>query len=194
MVPTILHIRWMTETKIGRSQRRWLDRHASRTFPRIILDSIYSLSTHFVVQPLSCIRLLATPWTAARQAPPSFTVSQSLLKFMSTESVIPPNHLILCCPLLLLSSIFPSYKVFSNELLFASGGQIIGASASASALPMNIQGWFPLGLTGLISLQSKRLSRVFFSNIILKASILQGSAFLMVQLSHPYMTTNHSFD
>ena len=115
MVPTILHIQWMAETKIGRSQRRWVDRHASRIFPRIILDSIYSLSTHFVVQPLSCIRLLVTPWTAACQAPPSFTVSQSLLKFMSTESVIPSNHLILCCPLLLLSSLFPSIRVFFIE-------------------------------------------------------------------------------
>ena len=73
--------------------------------------------------------------------------------------------------------------------LFASGGQNIGASASASVLPMNIQGWFPLGLISLISVQSKRLSRVFSSNLVLKASILWHSAFLMVQLSHLYVTT-----
>ena len=71
------------------------------------------------------------------------------------------NHLILCCPLLLPPSIFPSIRVFSNESVLASGGQNIGVSASASVLSMNIQGWFPLGLTGLISLQSKGLSRVF---------------------------------
>ena len=117
MGPTILKMRWMTGTRIGRSQRRWVDRHASRTFPGIILESIYSLNTHCaaVVQPLSCVRLLVTPWTAACQAPLSFTVSQSLLRFMSIESVILSNHLILCCPLLLLPSIFPSIRVFSIE-------------------------------------------------------------------------------
>ena len=91
-------------------------------------------------------------------------------------------------PFLLLPSIFPSIRVFSNEWLFTPGGQSIGASALASALPMNIQDWFPLGLTGLISLQSKGISRVF-SNTSLKASVLRHLAFSMVQLSHPYMTT-----
>ena len=69
---------------------------------------------------------------------------------------------------------------------FTSGGQSIGSAASASVLPMNIQDWCPLGLTGLISLQSKGLSRVFFNT---EASIFQGSTFFTVQLSHPYMTT-----
>ena len=73
---------------------------------------------------------------------------------------MPSNHLILCCPLLLLPSIFPSIRVFSNESLFESGNQSTGASASASVLPMNIQDWFPLEWTGWISLQSKGLSRV----------------------------------
>ena len=68
------------------------------------------------VQSLSYIRLFATPWTAARQASLSFTISQRLLNFMSLESVMPSNHLILCHPLLLLPSIFPSIRVFSNEL------------------------------------------------------------------------------
>ena len=77
--------------------------------------------------------------------------------------VMPSNHLILFRPLYLLPSIFPSLRVFSNEpFFFTSGGQSIGASASASVLPINIQDWFPLGLTDLISLQSKGLSRVFF--------------------------------
>ena len=145
----------------------------------------------------------------------SFTISWSLLKFMSTELVMLSNHLILCCPLYLLPSIFPSIRVFSSEStliwkdpdacsnscpsswwchptilssvvpfscllsfpasgsfpmsqLFASGGQSTRASASASVLLRNIQDWFPLGLTGLISLQFKGLSRVFFSTPIQK--------------------------
>ena len=84
----------------------------------------------------SHVRLFATPWTAGCQAPLFSTISRSLLKSMSIKSVMPSNHLILCRPLLLLPSIFPNIRVFSNE----SGGQSIGASASASALPMNIQG------------------------------------------------------
>ena len=105
----------------------------------------------FVVQLLSHIRLFVTSWTAAHQASLSFTISWSLLKLMSLKSVMPSNHLILCHPLLLPPSIFPSIRVFSSES--ASSGQNIGASASASVLPVNIQDWFPLWLTGLISLQ-----------------------------------------
>ena len=70
----------------------------------------------FVVQLLSCVRLSATPWTAAHQASLSLTISQSLLKLMSIESVMPFNHLVFCHPLLLLPSIFPSIRVFSSEL------------------------------------------------------------------------------
>ena len=97
-------------------------------------------------------------------------------------SVIPFSHL----------QSFPASGSFPMSQLFASGGQSIGASASASVLPINIQDWFPLGWTGLISWQSKGLSRVF-SNTSSKASILWCSAFFMVQLSHPYWK-NHSFD
>ena len=109
---------------------------------------------------------LETPWTVAHQASLSITNSQNLLKLMYIELVMPSNHLVLCRPLLLLPSIFPSIlsQSFLMSQLFISGGQSIGASASTSALPMNIQDLFPLGLTGLISLQSKGLSRVF-SNI-----------------------------
>ena len=89
------------------------------------------------------------------------TNSWSLLKLMSIESVMPSNHLILFHPLLLLPSIFPELGSFPMSQFFALSGQSIGASASASVLSMNIQDWFPLGLTGLISLQSKGLSRVF---------------------------------
>ena len=103
----------------------------------------------------------AAPWTAACQASLSIASSQNLLKLMSIESVMPFNHLILCCPFLFLPSIFPSIRVFSNESVFASAGQSIEVSPPASVLPMNIQDLFPLGWTGWISLQSKGLSRVF---------------------------------
>ena len=103
------------------------------------------------------------------QAPLSYTISWNLLKFMSIESVMLFNHLILCQPpsLFCLQS-FPTSGSFPVSQLFTSGGQSIGASASALVLPINIRGWFPLGLTGLISLQSRELSRVFFSTRSLK--------------------------
>ena len=128
-------------------------------------------------------------YAADRQASLSITNSQSLPKLMSFESVMPSNHLILCHPLLLLlPSIFPSIRVFSYESFPAlgsflmsqfctSGGQSIGASASASVLPMNIQDWSPFGWTGLISLLSKGLSRVF-SN-----TTFQKHQFFSAQLS-----------
>ena len=110
----------------------------------------------------------ATPWTAARQTSWSITNCQSLLKHMSIESVMPSNHLILCCSLLLLSSIFPSIGVFANESVLHSSCQSIGASAKASVLPVNFQGWFLLELTSLISLQSKGLSRLFYNTTVQK--------------------------
>ena len=93
-----------------------------------------------VVQSLSHVQLFTTPWTVAYQASVSFTSSWSLLKLMSIESVMPSNHLILCPPFLLLLSIFPSIRSLPMSWLFASGGRSTGASASASILPMNIQG------------------------------------------------------
>ena len=90
-------------------------------------------------QSLNPVQLFATPWTAAHQASLSITNSQSLLKVISIELVMPSNHFILCCPLLLLPSIFSSIKVFPVSQLFASGSQSIGASASASVVSMNFQ-------------------------------------------------------
>ena len=124
-----------------------------------------------------------TPWTAAHQASLSITNSRSLPKLMSIESVMPSNHLILCHLLLLPPSIFPSFRVFQMSQFFASGGQSIGASASASVLPMNIQDLFPLGWTGWICLLSKGLPRIFSNTTV------QKHQFFIVQLSHPYMTT-----
>ena len=122
------------------------------------------------VQLLSRVWLFATPWIAARQASLSFTSSQSLLKLMPIESVMPSSHLILCRPLLLLPPIPPSIRVFPNESsqLFAWGGQSTGVSALASVLPVNTQDWSPLGWTGWISLQSRGLSRVFSNTTVQK--------------------------
>ena len=140
------------------------------------------------VQLLSSVWFFATPWTAAHQATLSFTVFKNLLKFLSTGSAMLSNHLILCCPILLLISIFPASGSFPMSQLFTSGGQSIGVSASASVLPMNTQDWSPLGWTGWISLQSRGFSRVFSSTAI-QTWILWCSTFLMVQFSPPYMTT-----
>ena len=125
------------------------------------------LFTSFVVvQLLSCVRLFATPWTARSQAHLSSTISQSLLKIMSIESVMPSSHFILFCPLLLPPSIFPSIGVFPMSQFLASGGQSTGVSASASVLPMIFQDLFPLGWIGWVSLSSKGLSRVFSSTAV----------------------------
>ena len=110
------------------------------------------------VQSLSRVQL-CDPWTAACHASLSITNSQSLLKLMSTESVMPSNHLILCRPLLLPPSLFPASGSFQMSWFFESGGQIIGVSASVSVLPKNIQDWFPSGWTAWISSQSKGLSK-----------------------------------
>jgi len=118
-----------------------------------------------VVQSLSRVQLFGPH--GQHQASLSFTIYQSLLKLMPIESVMPSNHLVLCHPLLLLPSIFPSIRVFSNESALYSG-QSTGTSASASVLPKNIQDCFPLGLTGFISLQFKGLSRVFSNTTVQK--------------------------
>ena len=122
---------------------------------------------------------------------PGLPVHHQLPEFTQTHVitlVMPSNHLILCPPLFLPPSILPSIRVFSVSQLIASGGQRIGVSASVSVLPMNIQGWFPLGLTGLISFLSKGLSSLLQHHSS-KASILWCSAFLSFQLSHLYMIT-----
>ena len=117
-----------------------------------------------VIQSLSCVQLFAMPWTATLQASLPFIISQSLLLFMSIKSVMLSNHLILCNPLLLLPSVFPSLRVFSSELAHRIRWPMYW---SFSISPVNIQGWFPLGWTGLI-LQSKGLLRVFSSTTVQK--------------------------
>ena len=136
-----------------------------------------------------CVLLFATPWTAAHQASLSFAISQSLLKLMSTESVMPSNHHILCRPLLLRPSIFPSISVFSNK----------------SVLPIRWPEYWNFSFNispsneylGLISFRTDWLDLLAVQGTlksllqyhIPKASILQHSAFFIVQPSHPHMTT-----
>ena len=119
-------------------------------------------------QLLSHVQLFATPRTAACQTSLAFIISWRPLKLMSIESVMPSNILILCRPLLLLPSIFLSISVFSNESVLFTRWPSIEDSASASVFPKNIQDWLPLGLTGLISLLSKGLLRVFSSTTVWK--------------------------
>ena len=123
---------------------------------------ITCLQHHAVVQLLSHIQLFATPWTAAQQRSLSFSISQTLLKFMSIELMMPSKHPSSIAPFSSWPQSFTASGSFPISQLFSSCGQSIGALGSV--LPMNFQGWFPLGFTCLISLLSKGLSRVF-SNI-----------------------------
>ena len=141
------------------------------------------------VQSYSCVQLFATPWTTARQASLSITNSWSLLKLMSIGSVMPPNHLILCCPLLLLPSIFPSIRVFSSE----------------STLPIRWPNYWSFSFSispsnkysGLISFRMDSLDLLAVQGTLMsllqhhssKASILQPSVFFVAQFSHPCITT-----
>ena len=141
-----------------------------------------------VVQLLSHVQLFATPWTAALQAPLSITDSWSLLKLMSIESVVPCNHLILCCPLLL-PSIFPSIRVFSKESVICIRWPkywIFSFSISPSNEYSRLIS-FRMGWLDLLTVQGTLKS--LLQHHSWKASILRHSALFKVQLSHPYMTT-----
>ena len=153
-------------------------------------------SYHQSVQSLSHIRLFVTPWTAARQDSLSITNSQSLLKLMSIESVMPSNHLILCCPLFLPPSIFPNISIFSNESVLCIRWPKYW-SFSFSISPY--KGWFPLELTGLISLQSKEVqesSPTLMLELMFKCINSSALSFLCsptLTSIHDYWK-NHSFD
>ena len=141
------------------------------------------------VQSLSRVQLFATPWAAAHQTSRSIPNSWSLLKFMSIESVMPSNHLILCRPLLLPPSIFPSIRVFSNESAlhirwpkYWSFSFIIHPSNEYSGLISFRMDWLDI-----LAVQGTLKSLLQHHSA--KASILWHSAFFIVQLSHPYMTT-----
>ena len=152
----------------------------------INIQHFFSVLMIFYVQLLGRVQIFATLWTATCQASPSVTISQSLLKLMSSQSMMLSNHVILCCPLLLLPSILPSIRVYSRE----SGLCIrwskhwscsISPSNENSGLLSFMTDWFDhLAVQGTL----KSLLQQHNS----KASILWRSAFFIVQLSHPYMT------
>ena len=138
----------------------------------------------------SHVWLFVTPRTAAHQASLSITNFQSLLKLMSIESVMPSNHLILCCPLSSCLQSFPTSGSLQMSQFFASDGQGIGVSASTSVLPMYIQDWFPLGWTGWISLQSNGFSRVFSKTTVQKHD---DNSLMLSFLYSPTHTSIHDY-
>ena len=153
-------------------------RRVGKVYARMAGNSTVSHQSHFSsVQLLSHVWLFVTPWTTARQASLYITNSWSAPKPTFIELVMPSNHLILCHPLLLLPSIFPSIRIFSNELALHIRSQSIGVSASTSVLPMNTQDWSLVEWTGWISLQAKGLSRVFSNTKV------QKHQFVSAQLS-----------
>ena len=150
---------------------------------------MHIISVSQSVQSLSHVQLFATPWTAAHRASPSITNSLSLLKLMSIEPVMPSNNLILCHPLLFPPSIFPSIRVFSNELALCirwpkywSFSFNISPSNEHSGLISFRMDWLDL-------LAVQRTLKSLLQHHSSKASILRRSTFLIIQLSHPYMTT-----
>ena len=150
---------------------------------------IHSLIKIFIVQLLRCVQLFVNPWTAALQASLSFTISQSLLRLMCIELVMPSNYLILCHPLLRLPSVFSSIRVFSNELAVCIRWPKYW-SFSFSISPFNEYSGlisFKIDWFDLLSVQGTR--KDVYQHHSLKVSILWPSAFLMVKLSHAYMTS-----
>ena len=155
----------------------------------------------FAVQLLSLILLFSTPWTAACQASLSFTISQSLVKLMSIELVMPSNHLILCCPLLLLPSIFPSVRVYSNELAlnikwpkyWSFSFNISSSNEYSGLISFSIDQFDPLAVQGL--------SRVFFNTIVQKHQLFDTHPSLWPNTHSSFFNgpaqdswKNHSFD
>ena len=159
-----------------------------------LIDKKHSLSRHqFSSVAQSCLTLC----NPMDYSTPGFPVHHQLPELTQTHVhrvMMPSNHHILCCPLLLQPSILPSITIFSNELFFSSGGQTFGVSASASVLPKNIQDRFPLGWTGLISLQSRGLSRIFSNTTIqsINSSVLRFLDSQILTTIHDSWK-NHSF-
>ena len=155
----------------------------------LVIQWVKTWFSFISVQLLSHVRLFVTPWTTACQASLSITNSRSLLKLMSIESVMPSNHLLLCRPLLLPPSIFPSIRVFSNESVLRMRWPKYW-SFSFSISPSNEHpGLISFRMDWLDLLAVQRILKSLLQHHSAKASILLRSAFFIVQLSHLYMTT-----
>ena len=158
-------------------------------FPFLIFNPVVSLYQFSSVQSLSHVQLFATPWIAARQASLSITNSRSSLRLMSIKSVMPSSHLILCCPFVLLPPIPPNIRVFSSESTlhmrwpeyWSFSPSIIPSKETPGLIS------FRMDWLGLLAVQGTLKSLLQHHSS--KASILRRSAFLIVQFSHPYMTT-----
>ena len=163
----------------------WIS-ETGNNFPSLSSHTTFPVSS---VQSLSRVRLSATPWIAARQASLSITNSRSSLRLTSIESVMPSNHLILCCPLLFLPSIFPSIRVFSNEsALHIRWPKYWSFSFNIS--PSNeYSGLISFRMDGFDLLSVQETLKSLLQHHSSKASILWCSTFFVVQLSHLYMTT-----
>ena len=167
---------------------RWLIFWFPLRFKDGFWKGLEKLSLFSSVQLLSCVRLFATPWSAARQASLSITNSRSPPRPMSIELVMPSNYLILCCPLLLLPPIFPSIRVFSNEsALRIRWPKYWSFSFNISPSKEHPGLIFRMNWLDLFAVQGTLKSLLQHHSS--KVSILQHSAFFTVQLSHPYMTT-----
>ena len=140
-------------------------------------------------QWLSWVQLFVTPWTAACQVSLSFTISQSLLRFLSIESVMPSNHLILCWPLLLLPSVFPSIRVFSNQLALCISQPKYWSFSFSNSFSNKYSGLISFWIDWFDFLAVLGTLKSLLQHHSLKASVLWHSSLLLVQLSHPYLTT-----
>ena len=147
---------------------------------------------HSTVQSLSCVWLFATPWTATRQASLSIINSRSLLKLMSIESVMPSKHLILCRPHLLLPSIFPSIRVFSNESVLLIRWPKDWSFRFSISPSNEYSGPISFRMAWLDLLAVQGTFKDLLQHRRSKASVLQHSASFIVQLLHPYMTTGQT--
>ena len=161
---------------------------ASKSICLIVLLLIF-FRLYIVVQLLSCVWLFETPWTAIHKASLFFTISRSLLKLMSVVSMMPSNHLILCCPLLLLHSIFPRIRIFSNELAPCIRWPKYWSFSFSISLTNEYSGLISFRIDWLDLLVVQRTLKSLLKHHSSKASVLWHSAFFMVQLSDLYMTT-----
>ena len=168
---------WATVHRVAKSQTGLKQNHSTR--------SLFNLPQFNSVQSLSDVRLFVTPWTAACQSSLSITNSWSLLKLMSITSVMPSNHLNLYCPLLLRPSIFPSVRVFSNELALHIRWPKYWSFRFSIRLSNEYLGLISFRTDWVDFLAVQGTLKSLLQHHSLKASILWNSAFLMVQLSHP---------
>ena len=171
----------------AKSLQSCLTLYDPRVYSFLLLST--NLLCEFVVQSLSHVQFFATPWTAEHQASLSFVISWSLLRLTSIESVMLCNHLILCRPLLLLPSIFPSIRVFSNESALRIRWPKYWSFSFSIRLSNEYSGliFFRMDQLDLLAVQGTLKSLLQHHSS--KISVLPCSAFFMVQLSHPYMTT-----